>query len=192
MSTIVPHSDLNTLHDRLIEEIPAGSSVLDVGAGLAKYHPILIDRGCELTLIDAHKPYLDERAARWPGKLNILHGEASSALWEAAKRGEQYDIVLGIDFIEHLRSNAAEAVITEMRSLALFGKVILFVPEGNHPQEVDHYGLGGDHWQTHRSTWHAEDLERLGFTVERWVDFHRWAADRGCDPGALWATWRHG
>lgn len=187
MSKILPHSDLNTLHDRLIEEIPRGASVLDVGAGLAKYHSILLDRGCKLSLLDAHQPYLDERRSRWPD-IDILCQEAYLGLQEVHRLDLRWDIILGIDFLEHLELFHAYNVVDRMKRVG--GKVILFVPEGNHPQEVDHYRMGGDHWQTHRSTWKAEDLEALGFEVERWVDFHRWAKDRGCDPGALWATWR--
>lgn len=187
MSTIVPNSDLDTLHARILAEIPSGSSVLDVGAGLAKYHGILINQGCKLTLLDAHKPYLDERAARFPGA-TIICGEALSEL-RTFPVGTIFDVILGIDFLEHLSRPDAESVIREMKYLGR--RIVLFVPEGNHPQEKDHYEMGGDHWQTHRGVWYAEDLEHVGFTVERWVDFHRWAADRGCDPGALWATWRH-
>lgn len=186
MSTILPHSDLDTLHNRLIEEIPPGSSVLDVGAGLAKYHEILINRDCKLTLIDAHRPYLDERLARFP-KIEVIHGDLSSAiLWDCMISERRWDVALAIDVVEHMYEDTARDVIHDLRDLA--SKAILFVPEGNHPQEVDHYGMGADHWQTHRSIWQAEDLEALGFTVERWVDFHRW--NPKSDPGALWATWR--
>lgn len=188
MSTILPHSDLNTLHARLVEEIPPGASVLDVGAGLAKYHPLLIERGCKLTLLDAHKPYLDERRARWP-QIEVLCEEAYEGLHKLQDTGRRWDFVLGVDFIEHLARDHAHLVIANMKMAE--HAVILFVPEGNHPQDKDFYSMGGDHWQTHRSTWYAEDLEQLGFTVERWVDFHRWAVnDRGNDPGALWAVWR--
>jgi ubiquinone/menaquinone biosynthesis C-methylase UbiE len=185
MSTILPHSDLHTLHDRLMAEIPQGSSVLDVGAGLAKYHDLLIAKGCKLTLLDAHKPYLDERVAKFGDAIQVIHGEALEVL--RATWATQWDVILGIDFLEHLSRDAAEELVEDFRACGR--KVVLLVPEGNHPQEVDHYHMGGDHWQTHRSTWQAEDLEVLGFTVERWLDFHRWAKDRGADPGALWATW---
>lgn len=193
MATELPHSDLNTLHDRLAAEIPNGSSVLDVGAGLAKYHQLLIDKGCKLTLIDAHKPYLDERAARFPQAI-LVHGEAEFELrryvYDVGQRGlPRWDVALGIDFLEHTDTTLARKIAFAMREVA--NRVILFVPEGNHPQDKDHYAMGGDHWQTHRSTWYAADLEQLSFTVERWVDFHAWAVnERGNDPGALWATWR--
>lgn len=189
MSTELKHSDLNTLHDRLLEEIPPGSTVLDVGAGLATYHPRLIDRGCKLTLIDAHKPYLDERISRWP-QIEIYEGDAGSLLTYFAINGPRvWDIALAIDFFEHIAPVPADRHISQLMKLVA-KKVIAFVPEGNHPQDKDHYGMGGDHWQTHRSVWYAEDLEALGFQVERWLDFHQWAKDRGVDPGALWAVWR--
>jgi ubiquinone/menaquinone biosynthesis C-methylase UbiE len=184
MSTILPHSDLHTLHDRLMAEIPQGSSVLDVGAGLAKYHDLLVAKGCKLTLLDAHKPYLDERVAKFGDAIRVIHGEALETLQDCTLR---WDVVIGIDFLEHLSQKDAWSLTEEFRVIGR--KVVLFVPEGNHPQEVDHYHMGGDHWQTHRSTWTAPDLEVLGFTVERWLDFHRWAKDRGADPGALWAVW---
>lgn len=188
MSTILPHSDLTTLHNRLLEEIPEGASVLDVGAGLAQYHELLIAKGCKLTLIDAHKPYLDERLSRWP-QIETINEKAENALWDTEVALRKWDVALGIDFIEHLDQRNAKYVIQHMQGVA--AKVILFVPEGNHPQDKDHYNMGGDHWQTHRSTWNVGMLEALGFIVERWLDFHRWAVnDRGVDPGALWAIWR--
>lgn len=182
------HTTLDDLHGRLLEEIPNGASVLDVGAGLAKYHELLTPpRTSTLALIDAHGPYLDDRRSKFP-QVEILHGEATEVLRDAVVAGRRWDVVLGIDFIEHLDQHESFAVIGAMCHVAK--KVILFTPEGNHPQNTDHYGLGGDHWQTHRSTWDAEDFERLGFITERWADFHKWAKDRGCDPGAIWAVWR--
>lgn len=186
MSTILPHSDLNTLHDRLSQEIHGGASVLDIGAGLAKYHQLLVDKGCSLTLVDAHEAYLTERKQRFP-QAELIHAPAWAALWDFANTDRRWDFVLGIDFLEHLDPDDAQKIAEMMKRVA--SKMILFVPEGNHPQDSDGYNLGGDYWQTHRSTWYAEGLEALGFTVERWVDFHRWAIEKGCDPGALWATW---
>lgn len=193
---ILPHSDLTTLHDRLIGEIPKGASVLDVGAGLAKYHELLRAHvGRPLVLLDAHLPYLKKAKELVPDSI-CIHGEAVEVLESSQQVQERFppsaagdtSVILAIDFLEHLPRTDALRCVAAMKELA--SQIILFVPEGNHPQEKDHYNLGGDHWQTHRSTWYAEDLEQLGFVVERWVDFHRWASDRGCDPGALWATWR--
>jgi SAM-dependent methyltransferase len=190
MSTILEYSDLNTLHGHILTAVPKGVTVLDVGAGLAKYHELLQRNGNLVTLIDAHKPYLDDRAAKFP-EFKLIHGEAIDELGKLlADASWQYDygfdVALAIDFVEHLTPEDAQLVIKLMQGVAR--RVVLFVPEGNHPQDHDGYEMGADHWQTHRSTWHAEDLEALGFKVSRWLDFHSWTRGR-TDPGALWATW---
>lgn len=188
--SVVPHSDLDTLHSRLLAEIPDGSSVLDVGAGLAKYHELLIAKGCKLTLVDAHEPYLAERAARFPAAAEsgqvVLMPRKATAL-PGSFYHNPFDVALAIDFIEHLDRDEARAVVMELCFIAQ--KVILFTPEGNHPQTTDGYNMGGDHWQTHRSTWEADDPIFASFATECWLDFHRWASDKGCDPGAIWAVW---
>ena len=111
-------------------------------------------------------------------------GDAAELLPRLADRA--YDVVLGIDFVEHLRRMEALRVIAQMQRVGR--SVLLFVPEGHHPQDRDFFGLGGDHWQVHRSTWYSDDLIALGFDVDRWPDFHK--GEEGKDPGALWATWR--
>lgn len=188
MTKTVDHITLDDLHGRLLAEIPNGASVLDVGAGLAKYHELIIPpRTSILTLVDAHRPYVKDRVARFP-EAEVFEGEALPTLLSGRFASYIWDVALGIDFIEHLEVDEARATIRAMQKVTR--KVILFTPEGNHPQNTDHYGMGGDHWQTHRSTWVAQDFEDLGFEVERWADFHRWTVDRGCDPGAIWAVWR--
>lgn len=184
MSIVIPHTTLIDLHGRLLEAVPRRASVLDVGAGLAKYHALLVKNENRLTLLDAHLPYLEDRAANFPTAM-LIHGEA---LAELRKMNDgAFDVALAIDFIEHL--NAVDAAVVSHHLQRVARKVVLFVPEGNHPQTTDGYNMGGDHWQTHRSSWDAGGLERFGYTVERWVDFHTWAKSKGCDAGALWATW---
>ncbi len=168
------------LYNAIYDLIPDGASVLDVGSGFAAYHDLILERCSELVLIDAHLPYL----MRANTQATHIHGDAVTLL--PAMR-EPSDIILGIDFIEHLERLDAEKVIGEMKRLAK-KCVGLFVPEGIHPQTADHFGLGGDHWQTHRSSWRADDLIAMGFHVEVWGDFH--AGTPGKDPGALWAVWR--
>lgn len=184
MATIHKNFNVDDLHQRILNVVPMGVSVLDVGSGLAKYHELLATGRNLVTMLDAHLPYLEDRAIKFPGAA-FIHSEA---LKELQRMGDDsFDIALAVDFIEHLEPAEAVQVINRMKRVAK--TVVLFVPEGHHPQSSDGYNMGGDHWQTHRSIWNAELLEHRGFTVERWVDFHRWAADRGCDPGALWAVW---
>ena len=168
------------LYNTIVGFVPRGATVIDVGAGMAAYHPHLLAKTRQLVLLDAYQPYLD----KGPLLAHAVCGDAHELL--PAFADGQFDVALGIDFVEHLELGRAFKVIEDMQRIA--NTVALFVPEGSHPQSADLYGMGGDHWQTHRSSWSAGDLEHFGFTVERWPDFH--ASSPGKDPGALWCTWR--
>lgn len=176
--------------------VHAGDTVLDVGAGPSScYRSIIVAKARELILLDAHAPYL-ELAFRGLGKSPrltattagkcIVRKELIDARTMAMERWEQrkIDVALAIDFIEHLEKTEALALIPKLLVVAGRG-VALFVPEGDHPQNRDHFGLGGDYWQTHRSSWRAGELEELGFVVERWPNFHEGMRS----PGALWGRW---
>ena len=170
------------LKTRILNFTPGNSNVLDVGAGMGFYHCDLLAKTPNLTLLDAHQPYLDERLKKFPQVLTINR----QALGYLQDTLFYYDVILGIDFLEHLDKPEAMDVVYYMRHRA--DRVALFVPEGVHPQDRDAYGMGDDHWQTHRSTWYAGDMEALGFTVEVLPSFHGHLP--GKDPGALWCEWR--
>lgn len=174
------------LIERVLAEVYPGSDVLDVGSGFgfAGYLPGLLARAGRLVLLDAHLPYL---IAKPPPEAAIaVVGEARKVLPVFGDRA--FHVAFGIDFIEHLTLEDALVVVEGMKRVA--SKVVLFVPEGEHPQTKDVYGLGGDRWQTHRRTWHPMDLEALGFAVERWPDFHK--HETGKAPGAMFAVWTSG
>jgi hypothetical protein len=178
-------SGVDQLHEAIRKEVfgfGREAKVLDVGAGLASYH-VWLKNQCRLTALDAHAPYLSEKRTDLEGVQRIV---ADAVTLMPQFRSTAFQAVLAIDFIEHLEKTVAIKLIGEMQRVGL--KVCIFVPEGHHPQDTDAYGLGGDHWQTHRSEWHKEDLEALGFKVEVWEGFHAlWRKD--CDPNALWAVW---
>jgi hypothetical protein len=69
------------------------------------------------------------------------------------------------------------------------GRIVLFVPLGLHPQTADVFNMGGDHWQTHRSTWEPADLEALGFDVAVWDGYHH---QPGKDSRAAFCVWEPG
>ena len=201
---IVVSNEGGLLEDAILSFIEPGSSVLDVGSGIAHYTIALAKRAGRLTLLDAHQPYLDRtlavlvnvrRSDGSPIAVSSRCGDASVIFKGCVRQARAdvlgdlppYDYALAIDVIEHMPPEDGRAVIEGMKVIA--SGVALFIPEGAHPQHADPYGMGGDHWQTHRSTWFAKDLEALGFTVERWLGFHR-NAGHGKEPNALWATWR--
>lgn len=171
------------LESRILAEVAPGSSVLDVGAGMAPYHAALVKRAKPLVLLDAHAPYLEERRQRKELRgIHTFQGDALQTLRHLEDGA--FDVVLGIDFLEHLERAAALETSVEMCRVGK--KVVLFVPEGEHPQDKDAFHMGGDYWQTHRSAWHEADLRDLGFSVELWPTFHQ--PTNPSAPGALFCV----
>jgi len=72
--------------------------------------------------------------------------------------------VLLLDVIEHLHKADALALIGKAERLARLA-VAIETPKGFLPQNLDILGLGGDHVQTHRSGWDADELASLGYAV---------------------------
>jgi hypothetical protein len=71
------------------------------------------------------------------------------------------DTAMIIDVLEHFDKNVAFEWIENLKQD--FKKIILMVPAGNFPQEIDHSGFGAHEFQKHRSSWYSEDIEKLGF-----------------------------
>lgn len=130
--------------------------------------------------IDAHAPYVEEARRRHPGSW-FIHADAL----DAVRWVRPVDAVLLVDFLEHLTRDDAEELI-RVTKLVARERIVLFVPLGDHPQTCDVFGMGADHWQTHRSTWEPADLLALGFDVAVWDGYHRQA---GKDDRAAFCTW---
>lgn len=147
--------------------------------------------------VDAHAPYIEEARRKYPAE-TFIHADArdfARYLATASRhkdgsncRNVRYDAVLLCDFIEHLRLNDAIDIVRASQRIAC-RRVIAFVPLGPHPQTRDVFGMGADHWQTHRSTWEPADLAALGFDVAVWDGYH---AQPGKDSRAAFAIWEPG
>jgi hypothetical protein len=140
--------------------------------------------------IEAYAPYLMHsqcRGAACPDRTMIL---ADMREFDKYIPAVHRDVAVFVDSLEHLPR--AEAFALMARVLATFRKVLLFVPEGDHPQTTDGTGQGGDFYQTHRSTWRDPDVHELGFS-DVTVDSLYFADDpdhpksKGC--GAIFAVW---
>lgn len=169
---------MHNLNARILAEVTYNDLVLDVGSGHGSYHTALVDRARHVDMLDAHYPALVDRKKRYGSKVTPRHGEALTLMSKMQDRS--YDVVLGIDVVEHLEKADGLRLLAEMRRVGK--RVVLFVPEGNHPQAAH----SGNEWQAHRSTWWAPDLEAIGFMVERWENFH---SEPGKDSGAMFVTW---
>lgn len=191
--------DLAGLLTRILVEVPFGSDVIDVGAGLeAPYQRGLQARCRRLVLVDAHQPYLDANVTKGanvtkvrgivPGCLSLFGGDGTLSAYAGIVTDRpltvppEFDVAVCIDFIEHLEKLDAHYAILQMQRIAR--KVVLFTPMGVSPQDHDTYMMGADHWQTHNSEWHRETLEKYGFNVGVMDDFH------GLGHHALFGIWR--
>lgn len=169
------------IRELLIREVEGFDSVLDVGAGCGKFiNPLIVSRK---EAIEAQRNYA-------PG-LNVDAVYIGTAQdWLPKIRDEHVDVVIALDFIEHLEKPEAIAVIKEMQRVAR-ERVVIFTPNGFHPQNkempnADRYSDDEWRWQTHRSGWTVKDLEELDFHAESF-DFD-YGKGEGMSSG-IWAVW---
>jgi SAM-dependent methyltransferase len=161
--SVVDHKDfLVTINELLV----ASSTVLDLGCGVGTTLKKLC---CPIKIgVDAHRPYLEEaKNGEQFIKLNFT-AERISELFLP----NSLDSVMLIDMIEHLEKGVALDVLRQVEEIAV-KRVIVFTPRGFFKQiDVDHYGLGGESYQRHRSGWEVEDFQKLGFNVIIFSKFH--------------------
>ena len=161
--SVVNHSYfLGTINDLLQDS----HTVLDVGCGVGA---TLTRFCCPIKIgIDVHRPYLENTKSGEPFiKLNFSAEHLSELFLP-----NSIDSVTLIDVIEHFEKEVAVNVLSQVEEIAA-KRVIIFTPRGFFNQiEVDHYGLGGESYQRHRSGWEVEDFQKLGYNVVIFSKFH--------------------
>lgn len=149
--------------------IGQAQSVLDIGCGIGEYLQYTRS-GQRVVAIEPHIPYLQKANARAPWA--EFHN--TDALTYLRNASEQFDLVLLIDVVEHLDEPEARQLVREAIAHAK-GAVLSLIPIGTHEQHDDAWNMGGEFWQTHRSTWNEVNVRGLGFTyVHVWKDFYDW------------------
>jgi len=141
-------------------------TVLDVGCGVGA---TITEFCCPIKIgVDAHRPYLDNaKLGEQFIKLNFMAERLSEIFLP-----NSMDSVTLIDVIEHFEKEVAFDVLRQVEEIAA-KRVIVFTPRGFFKQiEVDHYGLGGESFQRHRSGWEVEDFEKLGYNIIIFSKFH--------------------
>jgi len=160
---VVNHKDfLDTINELLSDS----RTVLDIGCGVGE---TLKDFSCPIKIgVDAHRPYLENaKDGEQFIKLNFM-AERLSELFLP----KSLDSVTLIDVIEHLEKGVALDVLRQVEEIAA-KKVIVFTPRGFFQQlDVDHYGLGGESYQRHRSGWEVEDFQNRGYNIVIFSKFH--------------------
>lgn len=150
-------------------------SLLDVGCGIRPQNFVTADR---CVGIDAHRPYLQQIQPVYTN-WTLICGRANEVL--ARFTDASFDLVLAMDFIEHLTRRSGWRFLREAQRVGR--QVAVFTPLGYMeqsygPDELDAWGMDGTHWQTHRSGWTPQDFP--GWDIDVLTDFHR-------NASAFWA-----
>lgn len=88
-----------------------------------------------------------------------IHGSVLD--YKELLKGYEMDTAMIIDVLEHFDKDTAFKWIENLKSD--FNKIILMVPAGHFPQDIDHSGFEAHEYQKHRSSWYQKDIESLGF-----------------------------
>jgi glycosyltransferase involved in cell wall biosynthesis len=155
----------NILHSVLKD----ASRILDLGCGIGDY--LRQTNSSQYVVgVDPHLPYVEKAKDRVPWA-TVFNTDGISYLKES---NEQFDCILLIDVLEHLEPDDAIQLVEEAKKHCK-GIILSQIPIGVHQQHHDAWNMGGEFWQTHRSTWDAETVQQLGFDhVFLWKDYYTW------------------
>lgn len=138
-------------------------SMLDLGCGFGD--KIACTRASIRVGVDVHPPYIEIAKRKWSDYgITFYAQNVVDYVKIAVTQDVHYDGIIMIDFIEHLEKDIAVRLLEDCWKIANT-RVIVFTPNGIHTQNKDPYELGGDHWQTHRSTWTCKDLIKLNYSA---------------------------
>lgn len=116
----------------------------------------------------------------------VLCGDIRDVAYELRQAGQQVDLSLVIDVLEHLYLDDGIAWLADLKAIS--EAVLIWVPLGYAPVSQDTYGGNNHALHTHRASWEAADLEKLGFALEVVPNAHTAIFNRRVDAG--WACWR--
>jgi len=120
--------------------------------------------------VEVHRPYLEKRLH--VARRDILVINANATKLPELFIDKSIDGILMVDFIEHLPKDEAYTLLQQCEKVAR-KEIVIWVPEGSHPQIDDPYNMGAEHWQTHKSTWDHKEFIELRYDVAVWKDYHK-------------------
>lgn len=133
--------------DGLIE----AGTVLDIGPGI---RPMGWYKPERHICVEPHGPYADLLEAAGYEVMRVTALEAISKLY-----GQSLGGIYMLDVIEHMTREDGQKILDFATAHTDFGaQVVVATPVGFLPQHGDQWGLGGEHWQEHRSGWMPADF----------------------------------
>lgn len=173
-------SDFKWSTNHLISFANQFNTVMDIGCGVGR----ILKQICAKKRygIDACQTVIER--ARYGN--NVCLGDPDFFCFDLKFLGKcwhtRVQLVYGLDIIEHFTKPHALQLLKTIEEIAS-DMIILFIPVGSHPQTKDDRGFGNDYFQTHRSTWYPEDIDKLGYKV--WY-YPNWHNQPNKEKGAMW------
>lgn len=130
------------------EGLVAVDRVFDIGAGI---RPINWGKPKQHICVEPHGPYA---AVLRTAGYQVVEAEALDFVRSVVLNGAG---VYLLDVIEHMERAQGETLL-EILNHSVASQIVVYTPNGFRPQEGDVWGLGGEHWQKHRSGWVPEDF----------------------------------
>lgn len=124
-------------------------TVLDIGPGIRPmgwYKPV------RHICAEPHGPYAD---MLYPAGYEVWRVPALVALANAEPGS--IDAIYMLDVIEHMEREEGEEALRLAQALSP-KQIVVATPIGFLAQHGDQWGLGGEHWQEHRSGWMPADF----------------------------------
>lgn len=120
----------------VFDQLPAGSTVLDVAGGYGRYAIPLATKGLEVTIVDMHQASLDEankRAQNLKTGSGLIKTVFGDVIRDDLFLDESYDAVTTVGFMHHLNDLGAAALFDTMtQHTKPGGKVILEYSTNKH------------------------------------------------------------
>jgi SAM-dependent methyltransferase len=166
--------------DRFLALLPPGGSVLDLGCGtgepIARY---LIERGFEVTGVDASPTMIALSRARFPDREWIVHDMRTLSL------GRTYDGLIAWDSFFHLAPEAQRRMFPVFRAHAAPAAALLFTSGPSAGESIGRYGGEPLYHASLDAAEYRDLLSAAGFTVIRHVP-----EDPDCGGHTVWLAQR--
>ncbi|HKY61164.1 MAG TPA: class I SAM-dependent methyltransferase [Gemmatimonadota bacterium] len=151
------------LLDRLVQPLPDGATILDVGCGHGVPARYLVERGFRLTGLDA-STRLTALAREAVPEADFIRGDMRTA-----DPGGPFDAILAWDSVFHVPRNDHAAVFAKFRSWIEPGGRLLVSLGGSGPEDFTSEMLG----ETFFYSGHAPEaalviIQDAGFEIEHW------------------------